>query len=285
MVKPNTSFTSTQGVKYRGKGRYETPDNIINDGQLNNIKDEDSPYFTDFEETVKDYILLSLGHPLVTVELNDAQLLLCVHKALSRMEYYAPAYNTNYMTFVTSGGVNGYELPSFVTDNIEYVVYKKTLLSIASQEGTLERDILIKYYQENFVFRNFDIGEYYLFMSHMEDVRKVLGREGSWQIINGNQVWLYPEPTEQEEVIVEYRSLDANTIHHFVRNWINEYAVAHAKEILGTIRGKYPAGLPGPDGATQLDGQILRQESKQEKELLEQKLRDEFNGQDFITLF
>ena len=282
--KPNSSFTNTLG-EYRGNSQYDTPDNVVNRGNLNRILGDGVPSFTDLEESIKNYILLSLGHDIITVELSDAQLKLCVDKALSRMEYYAPAYNTNYMTFVTSGGMNGYEIPQFVADGLEYVVYKKTLLSIASQEGTLERDIMIKYYQENFIFRNFDIGEYYLFMSHMEDLRKVLGREGSWQVINGNQIWLYPEPTENEEVIIEYRALNADTIHHFVLNWINEYATACAKEILGLVRGKYPAGLPGPDGPTQLDGQVLRQEARAEKEMLEQKLRDEFHGQAFITLF
>lgn len=283
-IKPRSSFTNTLG-NYRGQSQYDLPDSVINKGKLNQIIGDGIPSFTDMEESVKDYVLLTLGHPKITVELDDEHLKLCVDKALSRMEYFAPAFNTNYMTFVVSGGVNGYELPQFVADGLEYVVYKKTLLSIANQEGTLERDILIKYYQENFLFRNFDIGEYYLFMSHMEDLRKVLGREGSWQVINGNQLYLYPQPTENEEVIVEYRALNADTIHHFVLNWINEYATAHAKEILGTIRGKYPAGIPGPNGNTQLDGQVLRQEAKAEKEALEQKIRDEFHGQPFITLF
>lgn len=283
-IKPASRFSSTLG-NYRGYSKYDLPAGVVNRGNLNQIVGDSIPTFTDLEESVKEYILLSLGHDIITVELSDRQLKLCLDKALSRMEYYAPAFNSNYMTFTAAPGANGYELPQFVADGLEYVVYKKTLLSVASQEGTLERDILIKYYQENFLFRNFDIGEYYLFMSHMEDVRKVLGREGSWQVINGNQLYLYPEPTEFEEVIVEYRALNADTIHHFVLNWINEYATAHAKEILGLVRGKYPAGLPGPDGPTQLDGQVLRQEAKAEKEALEQKLKDEFHGQPPITLF
>lgn len=282
----NTRWGDTLSHPRPKINNYDLSDGTINTGELNRNRDLDVVEFTDFELVIRDYVLLSLGHPTVAVELNDSQLKICIDKALSRMEYYNPFYNMQFLTFTTSAGQNGYELPQHVVDGIQYVVYKKTLLSFAAQEGTLEQDILIKYFQENFLFRNYDIGEYYLLMSHLEQVRKVLGREGSWNIVNNKYLYLYPAPREdiEEEVIVEYRALNSNTMHHFLLNWIQDYATAHAKEILGNIRGKYKI-LPSPDGGAMLDGPELRLQSKEEKKILEEKLLSEISDFASITLY
>jgi len=283
--KPNSRWGDTGAKPRPNLVDTSLSSGIINNGDLNKVVDKDVIDFSDFELFIKDYILLMLGHPVVTVELHDAHLKLCIDKALSRMEYYAPFFSNQYATFATSGDINGYELPQHIVDGIEYVVYKKTLLSVAANSGSLEQDILIKYFQENFLFRNYDVGELYLLQAQMEQVRKVLGREGSWRIVDHNRLYLYPAPKgEAEEVIIQYRALNSETMPHYILSWIQDYATAHAKEILGNVRGKFTQ-ISSPDGGVRLDGETLRTVAREEKELLETKLITELSDIPSITLY
>jgi len=114
--------------------------------------------------------------------------------------------------------------------------------------------------------------------------RRILSNEGGWNIVNGKYLQLYPGPTETPTpVIIEYRALDSNTIHHAYRNWIQRYATASAKGILGRIRGKYKT-LPGPGGGAQMDGGVLVQESAEEKkQLMEELMLEIQEGPMFIV--
>jgi hypothetical protein len=103
-------------------------------------------------------------------------------------------------------------------------------------------------------------------------------------VVNNKYIQLYPAPTETPTpVIVEYRALDSDTINPAYRNWIQRYALACSKGILGKIRGKYNT-LPGPGGGAQLDGESLSRESAEEKKLLVEELLTEIEEKPyFIT--
>jgi hypothetical protein len=257
----------------------------INADDLNKNKLSDTVEFTRFEETVKDYVLMMLGHPVVRVELAPSQLKAAVDQAVTKMYYHAPMWTTQMAVFATTPGVNIYKLPTSVLHNLIMVGYKKTLLSIQPQSGTLEFDYFIKYFQDNFLFNNFGVGDYQLLTQHLEQVRKVLGQEGTFDIINGQYLQVYPRPiTGREDVIVYFRGLDSNTLHPEYLSWIQRYALAISKGVLGRIRGKHKV-LPGPGGGTQLDGEELRQESIQEMEKLEEELRTAIEDPPAFTVF
>ena len=57
------------------------------------------------------------------------------------------------------------------------------------------------------------------------------------------------------------------------RQWIKNYFLANCKEILGAIRQKYQT-IPIPGGETTLDGAELRSEAQQEKQLLNDNLKE-----------
>ena len=93
--------------------------------------------------------------------------------------------------------------------------------------------------------------------------RKILGQDGTWDIINNQYLQLIPPPTvTPERVIIQYRHIDTNTIQPAYRNWIQRYTLACAKVVLGEIRSKY-AVIPGPAGGAQMNGQALIQEKEQ----------------------
>ena len=160
-------------------------------------------------------------------------------------------------------------------NNLSYVGYKKDILGLNYTPGSLAFDITLAFFNTNRFFQGGGIGDFFLTQQYLEIMRRVLSNEGSWSVVNNKYIQLYPAPTETPTpVIVEYRALDSNTINHAYRNWIQRYALACAKGVLGRIRGKYRS-LPGPGGGAQLDGGVLVGESSQEKKELMEELISE----------
>jgi hypothetical protein len=262
----------------------ETRGDIVT-SSLGRAKLTDTIEFTNFEEEVRDYILGMLGHPVIRVELTPFQIKLCIDEAVAMLDYHAPNWAKQFATFKTTAGFGMYEIPTYIMNNLTYVVYKKTVLSIQSLAGTLEQDFFIRYFQENFIFSDFSVGDFYLLQSHLEMIRKVLGNEGSWEVIGNQYLQLMPVPTQgNETVILEYKALDSNTMNPAFRNLIQRYALAKAKTVLGTVRSKFKS-LPGPGGGTQLDGELLRQEGADELELIKHQIIDEFEEPPTLTMY
>jgi len=241
---------------------------------------------TDFDKIIRDYVLLQMGHPVVRVELTDQQIKVCLDESISTLQYHAPQWMTQIITFTTTPNVNKYELPDWVAQNLEYVVYKKDLLTAPSLAGakSLEEDIFIRYFQDTNIFRAMDMSQFYLIQQNLEMLRKILSSEGAWDIVDGKYLILYPTPKEFEEAIIIYRALNPETIHPFYLNWLQKYSLACSKIILGTIRGKYRT-LPSPAGGAQLDGEMLRRTGEEEKVNLLQRLIDEIEDPLYFTMY
>ena len=244
------------------------PAGEIDSPALNRLTLEDATEFTGFEKIVKDYILGMLGFPIVRVELTTFQLKTCVQEAINKLNYHAPLWSLQYAAFDASAGQNIYEIPLYILHNLEYVAYRKSLLTIAAQHGSLEQDFFIKYFQDNFLFGGMNVGEFYLMQQNLEMYRKILGGDGGFNIVGGKYLQIYPGPAmTPEPVIIEYRALDSNTIQPAYTNWIQRYALAVSKGVLSQIRGKF-ASVPSPAGGATLNGPQLYTESQQEKEAL-----------------
>lgn len=228
--------------------------------------------FSKFEEIIKDFVLARLGYPVVKVELTPYQVKTAIDEAIVKFSYHCPMWAMNYLVFNASAGINIYELPSYVIDNLNFVAYNNSLLGALAQAGTMEADFWIAYLSNSNLFNSFNVGDFYIFQSYIELVRKVLGQDGMWSVLNNRYLVLTPPPQiTPEPVIVEYRAIDSNTIHPAYRNWIQRYTLAICKGILSQSRGKFQS-LPGPQGGTTLNGPQLQEQSDKEKEQLEQEL-------------
>ena len=250
--------------------------NEIDYDKLNNTTMVDGVEWTHFEENLKDFILARLGHPVVRVELTPYQIKTCIDEAVGTMYNHAPLFSTQMATFQTTAGQSLYQIPQYILGNLEYVVYKKTLLSIQSQAGTLEFDFFIKYFQDNFLFQNFGVGDFYLLQQNLEMTRKILGQEGSFSVLDNQYLQIEPRPVgNYQTVILIYRGLNSDTLHPAYRNWIQLYALACSKSTLGQIRGKYQT-VPSPGGGAKLNGDSLVKEGAEEKKELLERLLNEF---------
>lgn len=275
-VKPNLrSYGSSFGTYGGSRLTDYKPPEEFNTEKLNRNLITDTGEFSKTEKYIKDYILAELGHPVVRVELTPFQIKKCIDRAATKFSYHAPLWTKQYAVFSTVAGCNLYEIPLFILHNLEYVVYKKTLLSIQAQAGTLEFDFFIRYFQDNFVFGNFDAGQFLLLQQSLEQLRKILSQEGSWDVIDGKYLQVFPTPVmDGEDAIIEFRGINSETIHPEYLAWIQDYATALAKRTLGEIRSKFKT-LPSPAGGSSLNGTELKEESKERIKELEEQLKTE----------
>ena len=263
---------------YEPAGTIDTPN-------LNRLTLQGTTEFTEFETYIKDYVLGMLGFPIVRVELTEFQIKQCVQEAVSKLNYHAPLWSLQYASFDASAGQNIYEIPLYMLHNLENVIYRKTLLIIAAQAGTLEFDFFIKYFQDNFLFGDMQVGEFYLLQQTLEMYRKILSQDGGFNIVGGKYLQIYPSPAiTPERVILEYRAFDSNTIQPAYLNWAQRYALAVAKGVLGQIRGKFNS-VPSPAGGAALNGQQLLSESQQEKQALIDELLGEIEEPPAFSTF
>ena len=285
-TRPKTSWGNTTAVKVGSSSdaSAHTTFGDIDYDTLNRSRFSDSIEFNKFYASLKDSILSRLGSPVIRVELTDHQILTVIDEAISKLDYHAPQWCTNFMSFTTQVGRNLYELPRFVMNNLQYVVYKKSLLSVAQQQGSLEFDFFIKYFQDNFLFKDFQVTDFLIMTMHLEQMRKILSMEGSFDVVDNRYILIYPIPMLPEEVIIQFRSLNSDTLHPFYINWVQKFATAGAQVILGGIRGKYTT-LPSPGGGAQLNGAALVEQGTSEMARLEEVLLYEIEEPAAFTAF
>jgi hypothetical protein len=286
IIKPNIeSYGNSFAIPYGDLVDTSKPSSEIKYDELNKTTLQDNIEFNKFEEEIKSFILGRLGYPVIRVELSDFQIKTVIDEAVTKLSNHAPLWATQFITFKTVAGVNIYELPRYVLDNLVYVVYKKDLIGIPGMGQSLEQDYFLKYFQQNFLLNDFSIGEFNLLQMSLEMMRKILGQDGSFDVVNNQYLQIYPVPaTTDQSVIVQYRAIDSSTIHPAYKNFIQRYALALAKSILGQIRGKYKT-LPGPGGGAQLNGELLMQQSEKEIEMLDKQLLAEFEEPPGFSLY
>ena len=72
---------------------------------------------------------------------------------------------------------------------------------------------------------------------------------------------------------IPYKFITYNEINSTGRQWIRKFTLALAKELLGIIRSKY-ASMPLPNGEVSLDGEALKAEGREEKNLLLEEIKE-----------
>jgi len=260
---------------------YKSP----KDNDLNNKDFKDVNEFKTFNRTIKDYVLAKLGFPVIDVELDDFQIQICIDEAISKLEYHAPDWMTQYATFDTSAGINVYELPQEIADNLNDVWYRRDFFKFGASPGSLEFDFAIMFFTNTGLFNNYNVSQYLLMQQYLKQVKNVLGQMSTWQLVNNKFLHIFPKPEENDEaVLLEFRAFDPTTLHHAYKSWLQRYTLALAKEVLGGIRGKYQT-LPGPGGGTILNGAILSQEAAQEKQALVEELMNEIEAPPLFDIF
>jgi hypothetical protein len=242
---------------------------------------------------IKDYVLLMLGAPVISIELDEQQLDAAVDLALQVFEDYAGKEYFQYYVFDTVPGKSVYELPPDV-GLVRNVYYKKTG-TFAFQSSDLGGAIPVEYFYPGGAYASIQggmidpiqpmwgrMGEWVLYKGYEQMYSRVASNLGGWEWIGGfNHIKIYPIPFRVHKVIVHY--LQKQTDWRQVTQAMQEGALCFAKIMLGRIRSKIK-NPPGPNGGVQLDGDTLLQEGREEKKEWEERLINRFGDILPITL-
>lgn len=226
---------------------------------------------------IQQYIYLRLAGQMVDVELDKEHYDLAIDQALIRYRQRSPAATEESYAFLSlTKETQEYTLPKEVI-NVRQVFrrgigsvtgttasqfepfasgYLNTYMLVAGRVGGLLNYELFTQYQE-LAMRMFGGFMNYTFnpsTKKLTIVRKIPE--------NGEDVLLW---TDNYKPDIEILS------NHMTYPWIQNYAYAMAKHILGEARSKF-ATIAGPQGGSSLNGDALKQEATAEMEKLELEL-------------
>jgi hypothetical protein len=244
-------------------------------------------------DQIKDHVLLVLGAPVVSVELDAQALDLTVKHILSIIEYYAPREYFTYYTFTTTSGKSVYKLPDEI-GYVRQVSYKEAGADFAFQSSDLQGSIPIEYFYPGGAYASIQgglidpiqpiwgrAGEWALYKNYERMYSRLSSGIGGWEFLAGyRHIKLYPIPFRPTHVIVHYmqRQYDWDQ----VTEAMIEGSIAYAKMILGNIYNKY-VNIPGPSGGVQLNPGLYQQ-GKEEYDRWREDLINKFgDGQLAIT--
>ena len=238
---------------------------------------QDPTIYNDNSElsNLKLYVLRKLGWPLIRVEMTEDQLVDCILDAVSVYhEWAAMDYNVEIVTPVG----NKVTLPDhirskFVVDVLFERDYFDTLsggLGAMGYEESLGGVVPYDMSGKSQLTQNFDIAQYYLYMQHMEDFKKLVGVKKSFGIFNGD-IHLYPQGVRHSRVGIVYKPM-ADESYAEQSMWIKKYSVAGAKIVVGTIRSKL-GGFSSTGTNIAVDGGEMKSEGREDIVALEESIK------------
>ncbi len=234
---------------------------------------------------IKDYVLLMLGAPVISIELDQQQLDACVDLSLQILEDYAPREYFQLYVFLTSPGKSIYKMPPEVgyIRNISY----KDVPTFNFSASDLGGAIPLEYFYPGGAYNSIqggmmnpmqpiwgNMGEWVLYKQYEQMYSNIASNTGGWEWHGSyDQIKIYPIPMRSHSVIVHY--IQKNKDWNRVTQAMQEGAIAFAKIMLGRIRSKIK-NPPGPNGGVQLDGDTILAEGLQEKKDWEERLLTRF---------
>jgi len=222
----------------------------------------------DYSELFR-YVRSKLGEPLIPAEITDEQLEDCLSDAIFHYNR-RKNYEERILSTTLSGSSSvGYEIPTTVggSDNIiEIILRPRFPFTYYAGRTDIVSNLYVQY-----LFQRYKSGfsemltDYYVAITTEDDINTILGTQLKWEIING-RLFIWPPPDDLS-VIIRYRG--ALTASEIVTNyWIKRLVLAEAKIVLGNIRSTFKSGIPGGAEMLQLNGEDLKAEGLQEKEVI-----------------
>lgn len=238
-------------------------------------------------EALKKFIMVSLGAPIVDVELDDLQIGLSISTAVE--EYLSVGSVERSYWHTTATGSPYIELPKEVA-TVTGAVYSKPLELMAGLAGSSDIFSFAMSgggffsgalqqggYSSNFMHSAANLATFYEFVQNRN---KVFALDTTFRVLD-NKLYLHPFPTPGNIIIVEYAkgydsivSADGaiSLSNSWGIYWIKRYALACCKLMLGQIRGKYSI-IAGATGENQtLNAAELLAQGKEEQAALKEEL-------------
>jgi hypothetical protein len=234
------------------------------------------PYWKDNFKFLKGYIMQSLGHPIIRIELSETMLIQGIHDAIAQYFKYGGDITSIDFELVNLTEGNIVTIP----DHIEKNLIKDVVFSENSNAfgfiNPIDEGVYATLPMSSFLNINggtLELGQYYMARQQLEDANLITGRKRTWEFI-GDQIRIFPGriTAEISAVGILYGKIPLPEVIES-DDWVRRYSVSSAKIMLGTIRRKF-SGFAAAGGQGGSDGSELVNEGKQEQTDLIQELKD-----------
>lgn len=221
---------------------------------------------------VKQWMLRTLGAPIVKVELTDDMLDDCIEDA--RLWFSAKKGQITSFSIQIIPGVNEYTLPSEL-DIITEVVFplpgndlaQMTFNYMLPDQQTLPRDVWSAGSGTMGVYSGITQT-----LQYLEQAKRVLGNEPDWRQ-EGTKLYIFPVPKYAGNLLCysTRHSVTVESLNDRDFDLVKRYSLAKAKERLGRVRSKMDS-FPTAQGSVSLDGGTLLGEAQSELQALEEEI-------------
>lgn len=227
-------------------------------------------------EKLSKEIKLRLGGQMIDVELDPEDYNLAVDKGLERYRQRSEnAVEEDFYFFEIQEDVNTYTFPKEIVEVVD--LYGR--LSGTTSTG-VDFEPFEANYWNTFLARqgggSGSLATYDLLAQYHETLGKLFGAEYTftWRRQN-HQLLLHRRPRFPRPIyahVYRFRDEDDLLSDYTSGPWIKDYALAHAKLVLGEARSKF-ATVAGPQGGTTLNGDALKAEALADFEKLEEEIK------------
>lgn len=229
-----------------------------------------------------------MGWPQLCVELQEEQFNVAIDNALQNYRQLSSgAYKRAFILYKLIPGQQKYYLNSAI-DKTDHIVDIHSIhrLGPLGVFGGGPNDVWAQAFAQQYydlAAGGGDILSTHLVAAYGEELKRLFA---------GDFTFLWDEPTHEllilravrgyETVVIEAmleRSEQELLQDRWCQQYIQNWALAEIKMMLGMIRSKYSSGTPGPGGTINLNGELLVSEARQDMtELKEELLNYEYGG-------
>lgn len=247
--------------------------------KLSNVSfplDYTHPYWKDNFKFLKGYIMQSLGHPIIRIELSETMLIQGIHDAIAQYFKYGGDITSIDFELVNLANDNEIIIPSHIDKNlIKDIIFSENSNAFGFV-NPIDEDVYATLPMSSFINVNggtLELGQYYMARQQLEDANLITGRKRTWEFI-GDKIRVFPGrlTAEVSAVGILYGKIPLPAEIES-DDWIRRFSVSSSKIMLGTIRRKF-SGFAAAGGQASSDGADLINEGKQEQVDLIQELKD-----------
>jgi len=228
---------------------------------------------------VFDYVKLMLGDGMVEVELDPVHYEMALDRALNRMRQRSPnAVEESYMFLELIQDENEYRLPDEVITVRQ--VFRRAIGSRTGigAGGTLFEPFNLAYTNTYLMSGSMmgGLATYDAFAGYQKLVGRMFGSyiEFLWKPTTHILNILQRPFAQGEQILVQtynYRPDWVLLQDPYAKQWLRDYTLATAKEMLGEARSKF-GSISGPSSPVTLNGTALKSEAKEMIEKLDKEL-------------
>jgi hypothetical protein len=211
-----------------------------------------------------------LGWPARCVELGEEQFNIAIDNALDTYRQLSGgAYERRFIMYTMLANQQLYFMnsPTDATDRIVTIqrIHRLNILGATTLSG--ENNIYFQtFLNQYYSSQHTDLLSIHLVHSLSEEFQKVFAGDFTFTWNEARrELYVTRRIPENEKVVIEAtieRTEQELLLDRWCKQWLQGWAMAECKEILGLIRSKYTSGTPGPAGTITLNGDQLLSEAR-----------------------